>query len=206
LLSTRPEFADFEILQAVPEHRIRFDDLPGDPRNADLMAEGIAAGGEFVMNVEGRGDEPFGAYVSDELVAAARRISRETPAPSFERIMRLADAILPPRMGGEPHLGELRYQLLTSIAGTLSHATERSVKRAVLVIHEFRTHVTNDAFLSDNHRDLERMMSRLTNGEVTCVPMNQLVGPLHFPGNAFISPHVDLFIGKVRRELLALDF
>ncbi len=206
LLLTRSEFNAFEVLEAVPEQRIRFDDLPGDPRNADLMVLGSANGEEFVMNVEGRGDEPFGAYVNDELIAAARRISRETPAPSFARITQLADALLPPRLGGEPHLGELRYQLLTSIAGTLAYATERAVKRAVLVVHEFRTHVTNDAFLSDNHRDVERTIERLTNGETRCIAMNQLVGPLRFPGNQYISRDVELFIGKVRRELLAMEF
>ena len=206
LLHTRPEFSGFEIVEAVPEYRVRFDDFPGDPRNADLMVTGVANGEEFIMNVEGRGDEPFGAYISDELMAAARHISRESPAPSFGRITELADCLLPPRLGGEAHLGELRYQLLTSIAGTLACATENRVRRAVLLIHEFRTHITNDAFLSDNHRDLERMIERLTNGNVRSVGLNQLIGPLRFSGNSYIDRDVELFVGKVRRELLAMEF
>jgi hypothetical protein len=208
LLSTRPEFTNFEIVEALPDHRVRVDDLPGEPPNADLMAVGTADAGasEFVLGVVAKGDEPFGAYVSDELVAAARRVAREVPAISFERITRLAGALLGPRVGGEPHLGELRYQLLTAIAGTVAYATERAARRAVFMVHEFRTHETDDSLLMDNQRDLDRLMERLTNGETGVVPVNQLVGPVNIPGNEFISPDVELFIGKVRRELLALDF
>jgi hypothetical protein len=208
LLSTRPEFSGFELVEALPDCRVRVDDLPGEPPNADLMLVGTTDSGtaEFVMGVIAKGDEPFGAYVSDELVAAARRVAREVPATSFERITRLAGALLPARVGGEPHLGELRYQLLTATAGAVAYATERGAKRAVVMVHEFRTHETDDSLLMDNQRDLDRLMQRITNSETTAVPINQLIGPVTIPGNEFISPDVELFVGKVRRELLALDF
>jgi hypothetical protein len=206
LLSSHTDLSGFRISEVLPEYRVRFDDLPGEPRNADVMAIGAVGEEQFVLSVEGRCDEPFGAYIGDELTAAARRIAREQPANSFARITRLADALLRPRAGGEPHLGELRYQLLVSLAGALATATQRGAPRAVFMVHEFRTHITNDSLLVDNQRDLERLVARLTNGAVTAVPMNQLIGPLHFPGNEHISPNVGLYLGKVRRELLALDF
>jgi hypothetical protein len=206
LLASRSEFAGFEIAEALPDHHVRFDNLPGEPPTVDLMAVGKVADEEFILGVLGKGDEPFGAFISDELVAAARRSAREIPVSSFYRITRLADALLQPRIGGEPHLGELRYQLLTSIAGVLAHATTRSVRRAVFMVHEFRTHMTDDSLLADNQRDFERMVERLTNSDVRVVPMNHLVGPFGVPGNDFVSGEVELYMGKVRRELLALDF
>jgi hypothetical protein len=206
LLANRAEFSSFEITEVFPDHRVRFDDLPGEPPNTDLMAVGTAAGEEFVMGVIARADEPFGAFVSDELAAAARRIAREDRAPSFSRIAMLGDALLPPRSGGEPHLGELRYHLLTAVAGTIAYAAERSAKRAVVVVHEFRTHNTDDSLLADNQRDLERFVDRVSNGRTGRVPMNHLLGPFQFPGNEYVRGDIQLFIGKVRRELLALEY
>jgi hypothetical protein len=206
LIMTRPEFNMLEIDEALPEQPVRFDTLPGEPPPVDLMAHGRAGEEEFVMAVLAKGDEPFGAYVSDELVAASRRLAQEVPVSSFERITRLGSALFRPRTGGEPYLGELRYQLLLAIAGVLAHAGERGVRKAVLMVHEFRNHTTNDAFLTDNQRDLERVVKRLASDETRALPMNQLVGPFEVPGNEFVSGNVELYIGKARRELLALDF
>ena len=206
LLASRPVFAGFSIVEALPEHHVRFDNLPGEPPTADLIALGMASDEEFVMGVVGKGDEPFGAYIGDELLAAARRMSREIPSSSYERTARLAEALFPRRIGGEPHLGELRYHLLTSLAGTLAYGSERGVRRIVFVVHEFRTHITDDSLLADNQRDLERMITRLTSGDTRYVAMNHLLGPFTLPGNEFISSDTELYIGKVRRELLALGF
>jgi hypothetical protein len=206
LLASHTAFSGFSVLEVLPEHHVRFDELPGEPPTTDLMAVGTAGEQEFVMGVVGKGDEPFGAYVNDELVSAARRMANEILTPSFERIARLAAALLPARLGGEPHLGELRTQLPSSLAATLAFATQRSAPRAAFVVHEFRTHMTNDTRLSDNQRDLERMVERITSGDTTSVPMNHLLGPFEVSGNDFISGRVELFVGKVRRELLALDF
>lgn len=206
LLSTRPEFSDFEFSEVIPEHLVRFDSLAAEPRCCNLVAVGSSRGEDFVMGVEGKTDEPYGQYVSDELVAAARRIAREIPTGSLERIGRLAGALFRGRRGGEPQIGDLRYQLLTAIAGTLAFANERQVRRAIFVTHEFRTHETSDKLLADNQRDMERFLERLTHGEQRSLDTGTLAGPFTLPGSDFISSETEFFIGKVRRELLAYDF
>ena len=39
LLRSHPDLETLVIERALPEHQIRFDDLPGEPRNADLAIE-----------------------------------------------------------------------------------------------------------------------------------------------------------------------
>ena len=66
-------------LEAEPEAQLHFDDLPGEPRNADLAVLVHDEFGEFVMTVEGKADESFGDTVAETLAAAVER-KLENPA------------------------------------------------------------------------------------------------------------------------------
>lgn len=202
LLESHPDFRSAEIDEAVPEARQWFDDIGGEPRNADLAATGHAACGRFVLSVEAKADEPFGQLVSEVLEIAARKAAREVPTRAGERVLGLAAALLPPRSDSASLLGDLRYQLLTATAGALAHAGQVGAARAALVVHEFRSSETDDAKLADNERDLNQFIERLSQGRWRAVPGGELLGPVHVPGSPRIPSGVGLYIGKIRTDLL----
>jgi hypothetical protein len=61
----------------------------------------------------------------------ARRIAADEHTGAIARIQALSTALLQPWREGLPHLGELRYQLLTGIAGTIGWAGAIGASRAV---------------------------------------------------------------------------
>jgi hypothetical protein len=106
--------------RAFPEHQIRFDDLRGEPRNADLAIEARDRAGIVGITIEGKADETFDRSVTAVLQAGIQRIAADERTGAIVRVEALANALLPPWRAGVSHLGDLRYQLLTAIAGTLA--------------------------------------------------------------------------------------
>ena len=54
LFGSHPDFDSVELVSAVPEHRIRFDRLRGEPRNADLAVVARDARGTIAITIEGK--------------------------------------------------------------------------------------------------------------------------------------------------------
>jgi hypothetical protein len=96
----------------------------------------------------------------------------------------------------DPRLEPLRYQLLTGVGATLAETAKRGARRAVFVVHEFRSDGLDPASLARNHDDYELFVKELTG--LSEVPRRGLVGPILVPGRESIPGHVALFIGKVR--------
>ena len=117
----------------------------------------------------------------------------------MRRVESLSEALLPQWRSGLPHLGELRYQLLTGIAGTLAWARELRATRAVFAIQEFVTDQTRDDKHAQNASDLNQFLERLTDGAIRNLAEGALVGPLRVPGDAWI-PCVPLYMGKAVRN------
>src|SRR5687768_2563904 len=86
LFERDPALAGFLPECAVIERKTRFDDIPGGPRNHDLLVLGRSAHGAVAVGVEGKADESFGLPL-DEHVAHARKTQPRTRAP--ERLDRL---------------------------------------------------------------------------------------------------------------------
>ena len=132
-----------------------------------------------------------------------RRIATDQRTGAIARIEALSAALLPPWREGLPHLGDLRYQLLTGIAGTLAWAREIAASRAVFIVHEFITDQTRDADHARNATDLSTFLNRFSDGTILDLPIGSFAGPIHVSGNARIAT-VPLYIGKaVRRTRLA---
>src|SRR5687768_14162807 len=64
------QFAGFEIECVQPEHCIRFDNLRGGPRNADLAIEATDRNGRIAITVEAKADEPFDGTLDEMMMAA----------------------------------------------------------------------------------------------------------------------------------------
>ena len=198
LLGSHPDFCDVSIERVFPERQIRFDNLRGEPRNADLAVEAHDRDGRVAITVEGKADESFDRTISAVLESATQRIARDTRTGAIDRIESLASALLPPWREGLPHLGELRYQLLTGLAGTLAWAREIDASRAIFIVHEFVTDQTRDPKHSMNAADLYAFLTRLSDGVIGSLTAGTLAGPIRVPGNSDL-PSVPVYIGKAVR-------
>lgn len=199
LLQSHADLKELVIDRALPEHQIRFDDLLGEPRNADLAIEARDADGVVAITIEGKADESFDRPVTAVLQSALKRMAADEKTGAVRRVELLSEALLPRWRSGLAHIGDLRYQLLTGIAGTLAWAREIKAARAVFAIHEFVTDQTSDDKHAQNASDLNQFLERLTDGAISNLPQRTLVGPVRVSGNARM-PCVPLYIGKAVRN------
>ena len=156
LLSLHPGLAPVALDSAIAEHRTRFDEIPRGPRNHDLLAIGTGGPGRLVVGIEGKADESFG-----ETLARYRDRERSKKSRALERLDRLTDTLFGNTLAHEPTLCDLRYQLCSALAGTLADAKSAEAVAAVLLIHEFRTTLTDDRRHQANSAALEAFVSRL---------------------------------------------
>lgn len=193
-------------VEGVPEARIHFDQRGGEPRNADLALRGEGPHGPFAITVEAKADESFGQLVSEVLADAIDR-GLESNSGAVPRVQSLVASLLPPRgleKRSRPALRNLRYQLLTAVAGTLAYAREIGAARALLVIHEFVTDRTTDAKHAANSRDLDGFVKRLSAGEIDRVEGGQVAGPLlRVTGEPLFKSPADLYLGKIVTRIRA---
>ena len=73
LLTTHPDTDGAVIFEATPERKVRFDKIPGEPRNADLVCLAERANELIAISIEAKAEETFGELVADVL---------KTPKPS----------------------------------------------------------------------------------------------------------------------------
>jgi hypothetical protein len=132
--------------------------------------------------------------------AAAQCVFEERDG-KLERLQGLAALILHRRRPGQARLGEIRYQLLTAIAGAWAFASQSLAPTAVLVVHEFLPTNVDTGRLDENGRDFDRVVDRVTRGEVRNVAPGQLVGPLRVPqAPAWVGVN-EWYLGKCRTRL-----
>jgi hypothetical protein len=162
-LRHQPEFEGLRLTHVVVEAQSSVDEFSG-PRNHDLVARGELPSGEsVVICVEAKAGESFGATVKQQTSAAARAKSiakkdgKTSNAP--ERLKGLLERFVD-YPTSEPRVQNMRYQLLTALAGTLSEAEERGAQHAVLMVHEFLTDERPNAEIVREHdRDLHNFVT-----------------------------------------------
>jgi hypothetical protein len=203
LLDSHEDTRGAEVEEVTPEHRVRFDDLRGEPRNADVVAIASHPAGRIAISIEAKADEAFDRPVGKVLAAAARKTEAEQRTNAATRVKQLVKSLLPPAAAaGDPSVADgLRYQLLTGVAGTLAYAREVGASRAVFIVHEFASSAGDARKRKRNADDLDAFVAALTDGRVGSVPVGQIIGPLTVPGAPLFQEAVPLYIGKARREL-----
>ena len=87
----------------------------------------------------------------------------------------------------------IRYQLLTVLCGTILQETSEQATLTVLAIHEFQTDQTLPLKHAENHLELERLLS-VVSDENLCLESGKLYGPFNIAG-------MDCLIGKVITKL-----
>jgi hypothetical protein len=135
------------------------------------------------------------------MAAAAERRLSNPRSRGINRIEHLAASLLGPRYTGEMLLGQIRYQLLTGVAGAVAAALRAGGQRVVFLVHEFRTRKTTDEQHTVNARDLDVFVHRLSHGTVPRIDSGTIHGPIQIPGSPLFDTVPPLFIGKVTRNL-----
>jgi len=199
LLSVAPEMQGLRIVEAHPEHKTAFDDIPGGKRKHDVLLVGEAPSGRVACGVEAKADEPFdnrlGPYITYKLLATPT-----SRAP--ERVDRLTLAFFGRTPVDDPSLLELRYQLLTALAGTLADAKRLHTERAVLLIHEFVTAATRDFNHRRNAADLDAFVARLgLQRQVGGDEHGWITNAVTVPGNKHIPSDVPVHVAKLVTRL-----
>ena len=193
--------ADFDALRLhriEPEALLSFDRHSG-PRNADVAVWAHDDRGPVAISVEAKADEPFAQPVAEALSAALEMRIATPLSGALPRIIDLAMSLLWPREKGQVVVGEVRYQLLTAVAGTLAMAHAHGARRAVLVVHELVSSRTSQAKLAANAQDLDRFVKRLSRGTVNGVFPGTLYGPFTVPGAPLFANPAALYVGKAVR-------
>ena len=178
-----------------PEHQIAFDTHGGEPRNADLALIGAANGRKVAITIEAKADEPYGDTVGATLAAAMERAIENDRSRGVRRVEDLAKALFRKRKGQQANVTELRYQLLTAVAGTIAFARQHEADVAVLLIHEFVTTETKELNHRKNNDDYRTFLERL--GDSAGAAKGILEGPFLVPGGSLFPGGASLLIGKV---------
>ncbi|MCJ7543597.1 MAG: hypothetical protein MUP47_03360 [Phycisphaerae bacterium] len=191
LLASCPETQGIQIDLAIPEKVTRLDNLRGEHRNHDLVLHAHMGRQRVVIGVEAKADEPFGSKTVSQCLKKAQGTRSRIP----ERVVRLCHALF----GCEPEkVGDLRYQLLTAVAGTLIEAGERHADMAIFLVHEFVTLKTTKDRHDANAADLDHFVTALG---ARGVKPGGLVGPFSVPGAGRVPSGIPLFIAKARVDL-----
>lgn len=201
-LRSHRDLAGLRITEMTPEAKIRFDRRRGEPRNADLA--GIAGDGDgiSVVHVEGKADETFGDPVAKVLAEGNARRDRGESTGAPERVADLLEALIAGGAGrASIAVGSLRYQLLTATAAVLADAERRRARKAVLVVHEFVTHRTNDTLHQANAADLDTFVEAISRGAYLNLASGSAIGPIEVPGKPLLETAVPLYLVKAVRQV-----
>lgn len=196
-LCGHPRFGPVASWEAEPEAKLRFDGFAGETRNSDLLVIAHDNHGQYILAVEAKADESYGETVADAFAAALERRIENPRSKGLARIEDLASAFLRPKSGRSVKAIEIRYQLLSACAGAVAEANRRGANRAVMLVHEFVTPATSDAYHERNAADLARFLTRLSGKPLDTVLNGRLYGPFE----SAATKGVQLFIGKVARNL-----
>lgn len=135
----------------------------GEGRNHDLALIGHTDVEQVTVCIEAKADEPFGSdSVLDYYNKALRKRTSGIVTRAPERIAALLSMIDPEGVSiYESRWKNVRYQLITALCGTILQTIEDRSSLGVLVIHEFRTSLTDDKKVQDNHQEFGKFFRNL---------------------------------------------
>lgn len=178
-----------------PEYVTKFDGNGGNGRNHDLL---ILAENEkkdtVIISIESKVDEAFGDTILETI---NRSIERKKKSPNSKGLKRISELRIALFGKEENSQLDLRYQLLTAVAGTVSEAEYRKSKTAILLIQTFLSDEIDKKKHLQNQSDLDAFISLFSKSKYTKILDNQLIGPLRIVSKTNHLPDdIDLWIGK----------
>ena len=168
LFQSHPATGTLVLEAGIPEVETKLDNFR-EGRHHDLVLLGQAGGVRTLVAIEAKADEEFDRVIEDYLAEKAGT-SSNVPA----RIDLLCRAIFDRPVDDD--LGQLRYQLLHGVAGTLIEAENREAAQAIFVVHEFLSDQTDRDKVERNRQDLDRFVQQLPGFRDDILEPGQLPG------------------------------
>jgi hypothetical protein len=204
-LNANKNFGPVRSWMAEPEAKLRFDKFAGEPRNSDLAVHVVDRSGSYILAIEAKADEPFGETVKRTIDAAKDKLKENSRSNGLNRVRQLKSAILGSNIEGEDADANIRYQLLTACAGALCEAEKHGYSRALMLVQEFVTDKADNMKHRKNADDLDSFVHAISHGEIQKIEPGMIYGPITVPGSPILKAKVDLFIGKVSRNIRRTD-
>ena len=183
-----------------PESVSKFDSYGGNGRNHDLLLLAKDKDSKkAVISIESKVDESFGDTLSQRIVAAGKKKIEKPTSKALDRISELRIALF-----GEENENQLdlRYQLLTAVAGTIAEAKAQNAKSAYFLIQTFVSDELNVIKHNQNQADLNNFLSVFTKGKDATIENKEVLGPFRIEtNNEYLSNDIDLWIGKYEIEI-----
>jgi hypothetical protein len=99
-------------------------------------------------------------------------------------------------------IGNVRYQLLTGVAGALIEAKNRRADISVFVVHEFISKAVDYKKVAQNSGDLEYFVRILSGKTDLRIHLDELIEIEGVPGGEFVPGDMKLLIGKTKVEVI----
>lgn len=197
-LNLQPALAGFLIEDVVVEAQAKVDGYPGGRRNHDLVARGHLPNGDgAVVCVEAKAGEPLGLTIVGQRAAAKAAKQKNANSNAPQRVTDLVDRFVRSDYAAAK-VGDLRYQLLTAIAGTISDARRHNAVHAVLMVHEFRT----DERETDMTADVDRALRAFCEAVFAVKPPSAQSTPWCFAlPQLDEAPGVNLYLARAVTDL-----
>lgn len=203
-LFTLAPLEGFRLERAVVEARTWFDEY-GGPRYHDLLlqARHETSGRVAVIGIESKVNEDFGGTIKSEHTRAVARGDRDGYASNMpKRLHGLSVALLnrdlAPEQPYDPRDAELRYQLLSALAGTLVEADVADAAVAVLLVHEFQTPLSKSGVAERSASRIQELLTRFGRALTDQLPVGRPLGPFQVRGGGKIPAGGAFYIAKVR--------
>lgn len=196
LLAAHRSFSTPISWQAEPESAVCFDSFRGEPANIDVLVRFKDRFGDGLLLVEAKADETFGATIRDQLKAAFKRLEGNPRSKGVARLEGLVGRVLGIGLSNIDEIADLRYQLLTVTAAAISESERTGVNRALVLVQEFVTDLTNDDKHASNASDLNNFLSKL---DLPALNTGDIVGPTRIRS-------IDIYFRKLTHNLRINDF
>lgn len=209
LLDTNEATRGFLPKVAHAELVTKLDSFSGEHRNHDLIVMGTVSAKPTLLAIEGKADEPFGPYIGPYYNARSRVQGSNLPT----RVGNLSELVFGIRYSGDETshtIGNLRYQLLTAVAGAALEAASRRAEQVVFLVQEFtsvpdldrgllRTRPARVRANTDDLVNFLRELKRRLNADIVMPVAHSdfLVGPFPLHGGGIVPEGFPLHVGKV---------
>jgi len=200
LMSSHPDFQSVTFDVAEPEKKIPFDNHRS-PREADLVILAHDELGEIAITLEAKADEVFDSSVLTKISNALETRIEKPKSKALARIYDLSVSLFNKKLKHEAKITDLRYQLMTAVAGTLAFSVKHEINRAVLIVHEFVTDKTSQHKLEKNAEALTKFYNRIAHQTIPRFEPGILYGPISIPGEPLFEANSKFYIGKAVRYL-----
>jgi hypothetical protein len=148
---------------------------------------------KVLVSVEAKADEPFG-----ELICNVGSKNPNSKIP--QRLELLKNSIFGRTIGDV--IGNVRYQLLTGVAGALIEAKNKGADISVFIIHEFLSEALDNRKVRQNSNDFEYFVRILSGRNNLLLQSNELYEIESVPGGEFVPGGIKLLIGKTKVEVV----